>query len=36
MRDILASKPEPRLDNLQNILSGLGFQIRLEFAEHNP
>ena len=32
---ILVSKREPRLDNLQNILSGLGFQIRLEFAEHN-
>ena len=34
MNDILASKPEPRLDNLQNILSGLRFQIRLEFAEN--
>ena len=35
LNDILASTQEPRLDNLQNILSGLGFQIRLEFAEHN-
>ena len=35
LNDILASKPEPRLDNLQNILSGLSFQIRLEFTEHN-
>lgn len=33
LNDILVSKPEPRLDNLQNILSGLGLQIRLEFAE---
>ena len=31
--DVLATKQEPRLDNLQNILSGLGFRIRLEFAE---
>ena len=36
LNDILASKPEPRLDNLQNILFGLGFQIRLEFAESQP
>ena len=36
LNDILASKQEPRLDNLQNILSGLGFQIRLEFAENQP
>ena len=36
LNDILASKPVPRLDNLQNILSGLGFQIRLEFAESSP
>ena len=34
LNDILASKPDPRLDHLQNILSGLGFQIRLEFAEN--
>lgn len=34
LNDILASKPDPRLDNLQNILSRLGFQIRLEFAEN--
>ena len=33
LNDILISKQEPRLDNLQNILSGLGFQIRLEYAE---
>lgn len=33
LSDILATKQEPRLDNLQNILSGLGFRIRLEFAE---
>ena len=36
LNDILASKQEPRLDSLQNILSGLGFQIRLEFAENQP
>ena len=30
---MLASEQKPHLDNLQNILSGLGFQIRLEFAE---
>ena len=36
LNDILASRPAPRLDNLQNILSGLGFQIRLEFAESQP
>ena len=34
LNDILVSKQEPRLDNLQNIFSGLGFQIRLEFAEN--
>ena len=34
LNNILTSKPEPRLDNLQNILSGLGFQIRLEFSEN--
>lgn len=33
LNDILTSKQKPRLDNLQNILSGLGFHIRLEFAE---
>ena len=36
LKDILASKLDPRLDNLQNILSGFGFQIRLEFAENQP
>ena len=35
LNDILASKQNPRLDNLQNILSGLGFRISLEFAD-NP
>ena len=30
---ILTSQQNPRLDNLQNILSGLGFRLRLEFAE---
>ena len=34
MNDILASKSEQHLDNLQNILFGLGFQIRLESAEN--
>ena len=34
LNDIFASKQKPRLDNLQSILSGLGFQIRLEFAEN--
>ena len=32
LNDILISKQNPRLDNLQNILSGLGFRIRLTFA----
>jgi DNA-binding phage protein len=34
LNDIFTSEQNPRLDNLQNILSGLGFQIRLEFAEN--
>ena len=39
--EILASKHNPRLDNLLNILSGLGFRVRLErlnnvTAEHTP
>ena len=34
LNDILDSKQKPHLDNLQSILSGLGFQIRLEFAEN--
>ena len=34
LNDIFDSKQKPRLDNLQRILSGLGFQIRLEFAEN--
>ena len=34
LNDIFTSKQKPRLDNLQSILSGLGFQIRLEFAEN--
>lgn len=34
LNDIFTSKQKPHLDNLQNILSGLGFQIRLEFAEN--
>ena len=38
--DILASKHNPRLDNWLNILSGLGFRVRLErqdiVAEHTP
>ena len=33
LNDILTSQQNPRLDNLQNILSGLGFRLRLEFAE---
>lgn len=32
LNNILISKQNPRLDNLQNILSGLGFRIRLAFA----
>ena len=32
--DIFTSKQKLNLDNLQSILSGLGFQIRLEFAEN--
>ena len=28
--NVLASKHNPRLDNLLSILSGLGFQVRLE------
>jgi len=31
--DVLASKHNPRLDNLLEILSGLGFRIRLERQE---
>ena len=31
--EILASKHQPRLDNLLSILSGLGFRIRLERQE---
>jgi probable addiction module antidote protein len=31
--DVLASKHNPRLDNLLSILSALGFQIRLERQE---
>jgi len=31
--DVLASKHNPRLDNLLDILSGLGFRIRLERSE---
>ncbi|MDE0399503.1 MAG: transcriptional regulator [Candidatus Poribacteria bacterium] len=34
LNDIFDAKQKPHLDNLQNILSGLGFQIRLEFAEN--
>lgn len=34
LNDIFTSKQKPHLDNLQSILSGLGFQIRLEFAEN--
>lgn len=34
LSDIFTSKQKPHLDNLQNILSGLGFQIKLEFAEN--
>ena len=34
LNDIFASKQKLRLDNLQSILSGLGFQIRLEFAKN--
>ncbi|MYB92688.1 hypothetical protein F4054_05270 [Candidatus Poribacteria bacterium] len=34
LNDIFTSKQKPHLDNLQRILSGLGFQIRLEFAEN--
>ena len=34
LNDILDAKQKPHLDNLQSILSGLGFQIRLEFAEN--
>ena len=34
LNDILTSKQKPRLDNLQNILLGLGFRICLEFAEN--
>ena len=33
LNDILTSQQNPRLDNLQNILSGLGFRLCLEFAE---
>ena len=33
LSDILASKHNPRLDNLLDILSGLGFRIRLERQE---
>ena len=34
LNDIFAAKQKPHLDNLQSILSGLGFQIRLDFAEN--
>ncbi len=34
LNDIFTSKQKPHLDNLQSILSGLGFQIRLEFAKN--
>ncbi len=34
LNDIFDAKQAPHLDNLQSILSGLGFQIRLEFAEN--
>ncbi len=34
LNNIFASKQKPHLDNLQSILSGLGFQIRLDFAEN--
>lgn len=33
LNDLLTSQQNPRLDNLQNILSGLGFRLCLEFAE---
>ena len=33
LSDILTSQQNPRLDNLQNILSGLEFRLCLEFAE---
>lgn len=33
LNDILTSQQNPRLDNLQNILSGLGFRLCLGFAE---
>ena len=32
LNELLISKQNPRLDNLQNILSGLGFRICLAFA----
>ena len=34
LNDMLTSQQNPRLDNLQNILSGLGFRLCLEFAEN--
>ena len=34
LNDIFTAKQKPNLDNLQSILSGLGFQIRLDFAEN--
>ena len=34
LNDIFTSKQKPHLDHLQSILSGLGFQIRLECAEN--
>ena len=34
LNDIFASKQKPHLDNLQSILSGLGFQIRLDCAKN--
>ena len=34
LNDIFDSKQKPHLDNLQSILSDLGFQIRLDLAEN--
>lgn len=34
--DILASKHNPRLDNWLNIISGLGFRVRLERLDAAP
>ena len=33
LNDILTSQQNPSLDNLQNILSGLGYRLCLEFVE---